>query len=38
MKRKRFTDEQIISVLREHAARVKAGDLARKHGIAESLY
>ena len=28
MKRKRFTEEQIIAVLREHEAGVKAGDLA----------
>lgn len=33
MKRKRFTEEQIIAVLREHEAGAKAGDLARKHGI-----
>ena len=32
MKRKRFTEEQIIAVLREHEAGAKAGDLARKHG------
>jgi len=36
MKRKRFTEEQIISVLREHEAGVKTGDLARKHGISEA--
>jgi putative transposase len=36
MKRKRFTEEQIIGVLREHEAGAKAGDLARKHGIAEA--
>ncbi|MER8402158.1 transposase [Mesorhizobium sp. M1348] len=36
MKRKRFTEEQIIAVLREHEAGAKAGDLARKHGIAEA--
>lgn len=33
MKRKRFTEEQIIAVVREHEAGAKAGDLARKHGI-----
>ena len=36
MKRKRFTEEQIISVLQEHEAGAKAGDLARKHGISEA--
>ncbi len=33
MKRKRFTEVQIIAVLREHEAGAKAGDLARKHGV-----
>ena len=36
MKRARFTQEQIIGVLREHDAGSKAGDLARKHGVSES--
>ena len=36
MKRIRFTEEQIISVLREHDAGAKASDLARKHGISEA--
>lgn len=36
MKRKRFTEEQIITVLREHEAGAKTGDLARKHGISEA--
>lgn len=36
MKRKRFTEEQIIAVLREHEAGAKAGELARKHGISEA--
>ena len=36
MKRIRFTEEQIIAVLREHDAGAKAADLARKHGISEA--
>ena len=36
MKRKRFTEEQIIAVLREHDAGAKSADLARKHGISEA--
>lgn len=36
MKRKRFTEERIIAVLREHEAGVKAADLARKHGVSEA--
>jgi putative transposase len=36
MKRQRFTEEQIIAVLREHDAGAKAADLARKHGISEA--
>ena len=32
MKRVRFTEEQIIAILREHEAGAKTADLARKHG------
>ena len=35
MKRKRFTEEQIIGILREHEAGAKTADLARKHGLSE---
>jgi putative transposase len=36
MKRARFTDEQIIGMLREHEADAKTTDLARKHGVSEA--
>jgi hypothetical protein len=36
MKRKRFTEEQIIRVLKEHELGAKASDLCRKHGISEA--
>ena len=36
MKRIRFTEEQIIAVLREHDAGAKTADLARKHNISEA--
>jgi putative transposase len=36
MKRKRFSEEQIVAVLREHEAGMKTMDLARKHGISEA--
>ena len=36
MKRIRFTEEQIIAVLREHDAGAKTADLARKYGISEA--
>ena len=36
MKRARFTEDQIIGVLKEHEAGAKTGDLARKHGVSEA--
>jgi putative transposase len=36
MKRVRFTEDQILAVLREHEAGAKTGDLARRHGVSEA--
>ena len=38
MKRKRFSEEQIIGVLKEHDSGVKTADLCRKHGISEATF
>jgi putative transposase len=38
MKRARFTEEQIIAVLKEHEAGARTADLARKHGISEATF
>ena len=36
MKRVRFSEEQIIGVLKEAEAGAKTADLARRHGISEA--
>ena len=38
MKKQRFTEEQIIAVLKEQEAGAKASDLCRKHGISEATF
>lgn len=39
MKRNRFTEEQIIGILKEHEAGVPVADLCRKHGVSNaSIY
>lgn len=35
MNRSRFTEEQIIGVLREQEARARMADVCRRHGISE---
>ena len=36
MKRTRFTEEQIIGMLKEAEAGAKTADLARRHGVSEA--
>ena len=39
MKRKRFSEEQIIGILKEHEAGVSVAELCRKHGVSDaSIY
>ena len=38
MKRSRFSEEQIIGILKEHQAGLSAKDLCRKHGISDATF
>ncbi len=38
MKRSRFSEEQIIGVLKEHQAGLSAAELCRKHGISDATF
>lgn len=38
MKSKRFTEEQIIAVLKESEAGTKTKELCRRHGISEATF
>jgi putative transposase len=36
MRKSRFTEEQIIAVLKAHAAGTKASDVCRKYGVSDA--
>jgi len=38
MKKSRFTEEQIVSILKEQDVGLKVSEIARKHGITETTF
>ena len=38
MKKSRFTQEQIIGILKEHHVGLSAAELCRKHGISDATF
>jgi putative transposase len=38
MKKGRYTEEQIIGILKQHEAGVKTADLCREHGISAATF
>lgn len=38
MKKSRYTEEQIIGILKQHEAGVRTADLCREHGISAATF
>ena len=38
MRKSRFTEQQIISMVREHDAGISAAELCRRHGLSEATF
>jgi len=38
MRKRRFSEEQIIKILKEHAAGLSASDVCRRHGISDATF
>ena len=38
MRRSRFSDEQIIGILKAHQAGLSTAELCRKHGVSEAAF
>jgi len=36
--KKRFTEEQILSILKDHETGLKAKDICRQHGVSEQTF
>ena len=38
MRKSRFSEEQIIGILKEHQAGLSAADVCRKHGVSDATF